>query len=414
MSIGRLYWLLLLTGMALRVAWGLMVPVVPVSDSWAYHTFAQTLAEHGTFGWTAAKPTAYWPVGTSAAVALTYRLVDGFAGVVILNLLAGLMILMLTHHLTRRWFGERAALCALAITAFWPNLIIFTSVLSSELFFMAMTLSGLYFWQRPGGRLLVNIVAAGLVWGLAAYVRPVILLVPVALTIVEFIRGPHAVFKAAIGAAATMLLMVAIAAPWALRNQGEFGAPVLISTNFGPNLWMGNNPESNGGYMRLPSETNAMSEVERNDYLAGKAKAFILEHPGEALKLLARKMVKLNERETIGVVWNANGLNPLVGERGIIVAKVIASGYWYMVLIGGWAGVIVIARRQSIFAAVFNPAFALWAYFTALHVVTVAEDRYHMPSSPFVVMLAAVALAALLKRRRALPRPVTPDLGFAA
>ena len=56
----------LTTALVLRVAWGILVPVVPVADSNAYDVFARVLTEHGVYGWTPGEPSAYWPVGTSA------------------------------------------------------------------------------------------------------------------------------------------------------------------------------------------------------------------------------------------------------------------------------------------------------------------------------------------------------------
>jgi hypothetical protein len=282
--------------------------------------------------------------------------------------------------------------------AFWPNLIFFTSILSSELFFIAMTLAGLFFWQRPTGHPVANLLLAGLVWGLTAYIRPVILLVPIALALVDLARGPRQFAKALAGAGVVVVLIMLVSAPWTLRNQRVFGQPVMISTNFGANLWMGNNPVSTGGYMDLPPEVRGMSEIDRNDFLEAEAKRFIRENPGDAIRLLGKKLVRLNVRETIGVVWNDQNLRALTGDTGVLGAKLIATGYWYLLLVGALAGMAVIARRQGIVAALFNPPVALWGYFTALHVVVVADDRYHMPSSPFVAVLAAVALNAVLSR----------------
>ena len=39
-------WVILLAALALRVAWALLIPVIPVSDSSAYDIMARTLAEH--------------------------------------------------------------------------------------------------------------------------------------------------------------------------------------------------------------------------------------------------------------------------------------------------------------------------------------------------------------------------------
>lgn len=399
------FWPLLLCGMGLRILWALAIPVVPVSDSNAYYLLARTLVDHGVYGWSPKEPTAFWAVGTSALAAFTYLFTDSHIGIVLLNLVAGCMILVLTYHLSARWFGPWVALLALGLAAFWPNLIFFTTILSSELFFIALTLAGLFFWQRPVGNPWVNLVLAGLIWGLTSYIRPVILLAPVALALVDLARGPRRFALSAMAAAITVVLILLVAAPWTMRNQQIFGEPVMISTNFGANLWMVNNPASTGGYMPLPPEVANMSELERNNHLEAEAKRFIRENPGAAIRLLGQKLVRLNIRETIGVVWNETSLRALVGDTGILAAKLVATGYWYLLLLGALAGVVVIGRSQGIVAAFFNQPVALWGYFTALHVVVVADDRYHMPASPFIVVLAAVALNAALSRRRIAERP---------
>ena len=49
---------------------------------------------------------------------------------------------------------------------------------------------------------------------------------------------------------------------------------------------------------------------------------------------------------------------------------------------------------------------ALWIYFALVHAVTVGQDRYHLPSVPYVAALAGVALARLSRGRDAeLPTP---------
>ena len=396
-----LFWWILLAGMALRILWALAVPVIPVSDSAAYDQFARNIAEHGVYGWTPDQPSAYWAVGAAAMIAFTYLFTDGYGGVVILNLIAGLIIIVLTPVLTARWLGPRVAIPAMALVAFWPNLIVFTTILSSELFFIAAMMGGLWFWQRPAGHPMANLITAGLIWGLTAYIRPVILLVPVTLALVDLLRGPRRFLTTAAEAGIAILVILLVAMPWTIRNQHVLGHPVMISTNFGPNLWMGNNPDSDGGYMPLPPEVEGMSEIARSEYLKGQAQGFIRDNPGHAAQLLGQKLVKLNSRETIGVVWNEAALTPMIGGTGVTGLKLIATGYWYLMLGGGLAGIVILCRRGGLRAGFFNPPVALWGYFTSLHMVVVAEDRYHMPSSPFIAMLAAVTLAAIWARARA-------------
>ena len=64
--------LVLLLAIALRLAWSTLIPVVPVSDGDADDILAGMLAEHGVDGWAPDRPSAYWPVGTSAIYAGLY------------------------------------------------------------------------------------------------------------------------------------------------------------------------------------------------------------------------------------------------------------------------------------------------------------------------------------------------------
>ena len=254
-AINRAALWLIIVGMALRLLWALIMPVNPVSDGAAYNAFARNLVEHGVYGWDPETPSAYWAVGTSAIVAATYFLFGAGStiGIVLTNLAASLLILLMIFRVGKLYFDNRVALAALAITALWPNLIIFTTVLSSELYFIALTLLGLWLWARPG-RWWINLILAGLVWGAACYIRPVILLFPVALVIASFSQGLAASFRTALRAACVIGIILAVVAPWTARNEAVLGEPFLVSSNFGANLWMGNNPDSTGGYMPLPDE----------------------------------------------------------------------------------------------------------------------------------------------------------------
>ena len=388
---------IIFVGMLLRIIWALYVPVEPVSDSKAYATFALNIWQHGVYGWTPDEPTAYWAVGTSALTAASFFLLGNtFAGVVFLNLLTGLAILVLTWGLGVRFFGERSAFWAVVLVAFWPNMIFFTSILSSELYFMALTMGGLFFWSNTTGRPWLNLLLAAFIWGLACYIRPVILLFPVAMVIAALSQGWHGTLFAAIKAAVCVILIILIVSPWTARNETVIGKAYLVSSNFGTNLWMGNNPESDGGYTPLPAEVSGMSEVEREEYLGQKAKDYILENPRRFASTVGKRLIDLHSRETIGVVWNQAALVRYVGDTGVFLLKLVASGYWVLLVLCGLAGVALQFRKES-FKALFHPVFGGWAYFTAVHMIIVSGDRYHMPSAPFVALLAGVTIAAMMR-----------------
>jgi hypothetical protein len=68
---------------------------------------------------------------------------------------------------------------------------------------------------------------------------------------------------------------------------------------------------------------------------------------------------------------------------------------------------VALSVRQAGLAGLFHPVFGGWAYFTAVHAIIVAEDRYHMPATPFMTLLAGLAIAGAL-RRHAGPRHPAP------
>lgn len=394
--------LILLVAIAVRAVWIALVPVEPVSDSFAYVTFARTLVDHGVYGWEPEVPSAFWPVGTSAVVALSFWLLgDSYAGVVALNLVAGVGSVFFVHRLGEVYFGARAAGWAALAMAVWPNLVMFTTVVSSELFFIFLTVAGLYLWERRTGGRWVGALLAGAVWGLACYVRPVALLIPAALAIAALPQGGAATVRAVLRGGLAVGVMLLLAAPWSYRNHVALGEPVFIATNFGPNLWMGNNPDSIGEYTPLPEWTADMREIEWSQRLKEEAVDYINEDWARFAGASLRRLWLLHSRETIGVAWNAPSLTALGGEPLLLALKLVATGFWFLVLGLAVAGLALGALRQGLFATLFHPVFGCWAYFSAVHAIIVAGDRYHMPASPFIALLAGVALAALARRWRA-------------
>lgn len=390
--------LLICLGMALRLVWVLAIPVEPVSDSAAYLIYAQNLANHGVYGLAPDEPGAYWPVGTAAIAAVTFQVFgESFLGVVLLNLIASALIMLMAFVLGQRWFGTRTGLLACGLVAVWPNLIYFTSILSSELYFIAMVMGGLWFWEKRASFL--SIVLCGLIWGLACYLRPVALLLPIAMAFAAVPFGVGPGVRRAVQAVATTAIMLAVLLPWTLRNIEVLGEPILVSTNFGPNLWMGNNPDSTGGYMDLPDWIADMSETERAQALGDAAKDYILSDPAGFVVNTLVKAVKLYDRETIGVAWNQNAIRNLGGEPALLVAKLIASGFWYALLLLSLVGLWQMAKA-GVWRALFHPATLGVLYFTALHAVIVVEDRYHMPVSGFIAILAGLGVASLYGERR--------------
>lgn len=133
--------------------------------------------------------------------------------------------------------------------------------------------------------------------------------------------------------------MLVVVQPWAWRNAEVLQSSARVSTNFGVNLWMGNNPASDGGYMEPPLDTRELSEAQRDTTLRERAVAYMLGAPVETVLRSLRKLMQLHKRETIGVGWNADGLRGTFGEKSLMPMKLLATGFWYLLLVaalGGW------------------------------------------------------------------------------
>lgn len=387
---------MLALALVLRVAWAVLVPVVPLSDSLAYDVFARNLATHGVYGWTPDAPTAFWPVGTSFIYSLLFRAFGhSYLPVVVLNVALGLSIVALTMMLATRWFGARVGTVAGTLIAAWPSQVQFTTVLASELPFMALLLGATWTWFGETVTLR-RAVLTGALLAAASYFRPTALLLPVAFAAALAFQTRRWV---PVGWAAVLgLTMAVLIAPWSVRNTRLFGRIVLISTNAGTTSWMGNNAETTGEFMRPPYPPG-MNEADSNEYFGQEARKYILDHPARFVGRTMVKLLRLHERESIGITWNSAGLERF-GGRTVFALKLVSNIYWWVCCSLAIAGTVILTRREG-WRTLAHPALAIWGYFAAVHAITLIQDRYHFPSIPFIATLAAYAMVAWRTRAAA-------------
>lgn len=383
---GRRAWLgpILLLALALRLGWALFVPVRPVSDAYIYHAFAREIAAGHGYVFPAGDPTVYWPVGPAALYGAFYALfgVSGWV-IVALNIAMGCAVVAAVYRLGRRHFGESVGAVAALIAALWPAWIQFVTVPNSELPFVLLMVLALLARGEPRLPDWARTLLSTALLVAAAFMRPTILPLILLLPLLDNpVRSP---MRAARDTALALVVAAALLTPWAMRNRALFGEPVLISANFGANLWMGNNPASTGGYMDLP-EIDTPNEVTRDAYFKAEAIGFIRAHPGDYLRLCAQRIRLSFDRETIGVAWNQLSLPARL--QGPL--KAVSSAYWLAALALALAGVGLFLWEKP--ARLFDPLVVAPAMFAAVALLVVGQDRYHMPMMPFVALFAAYAI----------------------
>lgn len=392
--------LIVATAFLLRVAWIAVVPVFPISDSAAYQTFARNLVNHGTYGWTADAPSAYWPIGTSGIYAALYAVAGSSAtSVVIFNLAAGTALVALSIIANHLWFDATTGLISGALVALWPVFIQYTTIVGSEVPFAIAILIALIFFRTIHERTSLDILTTfvlGLVLGGAALLRPVSAIFPLVLVPALLWRSRQ--WRTAIIFAAVAIAGVLTAiGPWAARNYSVFGQLVPFSTSAGANLWMGNNPATTGFYQTPPPAPPGMNEAAYDQTLRAEALQYIRDEPLAFVLRSVVKALRLYERETIGVAWNAEGLSRAVPQPYVALIKLFSQAYWLALLAMFCAGCWIRLRRCGV-SVLFHPFLMVIAGSTAFYAMFVIQDRYHIPTNPLMAGFAAIALLQLVRR----------------
>jgi Dolichyl-phosphate-mannose-protein mannosyltransferase len=381
--------IIMTAALLIRLTWAACVPVSPVSDSVLYDAFAQSMVTGHGYAFADGTMTEYWPVGTSAVYALLYYVFGVHTWVLpVFQALLGAAIVGLTWRLSRDALGPKVAALAAWLTAVWPLLVEFTTIYASELIFIALVLMALNIWICRQLPFAIRMIFWGACIAAATYVRPTALPILFIFLAAQWLVGRDW-WAFIVGGVLCSLTAALLFAPWSYRSVALFDRFSLVSANGGVNLWMGNNPDSTGGYMDLPQRQFA-NEVDRDHYYGQEAVKYIVSNPVAYAKLSVKRAITAYSRETIGIVWNENGLSSKYSQSASIILKRISTAYWWVMMALGFIGAVLILRRRL--ASRTWPLLLSAGYFAVFPVLTVAMDRYHVPIDPMLAIFAAYAL----------------------
>jgi 4-amino-4-deoxy-L-arabinose transferase-like glycosyltransferase len=426
-----------------RIGWVCFVRPEPVADAKWYYERALGLAAGNGYV-IDGQATAFWPVGYPAFLAAIFSIFGASLTIARLaNVVLYLGILLVSYFLAKRLFrSEQVARLTFFGLAFYPNHIVYSSVILSETLFLFLSLSGVALLIYAEGRTGVEI-AAGIVFGLACLVKPVIILLPGALYLAIMLRDRQRFQQLAISKAISLLIVYSALAvtltPWIIRNYKVFDSFGLVSSNGGYNLLQGNNAYAYGSrapfdkvdeilqaaettYPEYQSNSGNLppskaQEEWRVDRLSRKvAIAYILGNPLEVMKKLPMKFFHLYKDDAEGLEWNIWGINerpfPLyIKALWKILTPVCKISYWlvWVLMLGGFA---VLWKGRKRMPDNVNPGIGIWVivYFTCIYLVFYGETRYHFPLIPWFVMYASVTIDALLRKWSVSEEAIAPEL----
>lgn len=335
----------------------------------------------------------------------------------------GALVTFLAYLITMRIAGVGPALVSALLVATSPVLISMTPYILTETLFSGLVAAAFAVLAfalaapRNRRRVLVAFAVSGALLGLAALVRPVLLLLPAMFLIAAFIwyRQQWRMFVL------LAAVFVLVYSPWPLRNAFNVndGSGRVLTTNF---IWHGAYPdfkhedrdESHGFPYRFDERKEFMSEgvVQTIEVIAERAEKdpwryFSWYLFGKPAALWQWGIIAGQGDVFVYPVSRSPFLDSAFFKLVHAIHKVL---HWVFVFAALAMTVITMVRPRLLVTADMNVAAMrivslLLMYVTAVHMVGAPFPRYSVPFRPELLILATCFFFWLWRIRLALPRP---------
>jgi hypothetical protein len=332
-------------------------------------------------------PTAFLAPGYPAILGLIFRLFGSYsfasaAAIMGLQTVFAVWTVAMIMHVARRIFGAPTANLAGAFWAISPPLIWLPAILwetgLSTLLLIGMVALAIHAVSKPGKDLWVVMGAS---CGLAMLVNPSLTLALFAIlgwTVYQTrprLRNGHWV---------CWLTLLAVFAPWPLRNARVLHAFIPLRSNFGYELWQGNHPGATGVFdARLEPLQNkreyadyaAKGEVAYMDNKSTEAKAYIHAQPGTFIRLSTERVVRF---------WTGAGS---ADNSGAVEAHTVVTSLL------GFVGLAAMFKQRSAKVRARAMLFLLpIIVFPLPYYITHPDFRFRLLLDPLLTILSAYAV----------------------
>jgi tetratricopeptide (TPR) repeat protein len=323
----------------------------------------------------------------------------------------------LAYLIGREYFTDRVARLGSIFFALYAMTIFYDAMLLIAVIFMFLNLAGLLIVvrNRDHPRRLPYFLA-GVVFGLSAIARPNILLVVICLAVWMALRFRKQLKRRPL-ILLILLFLIGVGlpiAPVTLRNYLVADDLVMISSQGGVNLYLGNNMAAEGLTMMMPEifldpsipvtkfnptvSKYAEKEMGRplkasevSAFWSDKARRFIYEHPGRFLGLTFKKFVYF-----FSGFENSDQVDIYNFRQYSSLFSILMFDYGLKMPFGlfgplGLVGMGLCFRRRREFTL---PLLFFWAYIPSV-VLFLVTARHRLPVIPILVFFAAFAVVFL-------------------
>ncbi len=329
----------------------------------------------------------------------------------------GLLTCWLLFRLGRRVYGDAAGLASAAMMAtYWVVLYFEAEFMAPSLllFLLVAWLSLMQRWQWTMTPWLA--IGSGLLLGLAALVRPnVLILAPACLAWWMWLtwRRPRALVSAGLFVAAIGLAVL----PATLRNLSVADDFVLVTSNAGINLFVGNHPQSDGFTPGAPELGQLLGDTGWDSFDQPKIVAAVSQQEGRALKdsqvsrYFSRRALRYMTSEPTAVLrlWGKKLLlffgpaeisntKILAMERRISPTLGLGLDFATVLALAGLGIASLLWRRRQLDTATVATTVLLvlcLAAYTVSYLPFFVSARFRLPMVPWLMLLGGAGVGAL-------------------
>ncbi len=316
-----------------------------------------------------------------------------------LNCIFSALTVIPIYGIAQRTFGKSVAIGAAWTWVFLPTALFFPIFWIWDTALAALCLA-LIFWATLAmseAKTILPWAGYGALWAVGVLVNPSLL------SLFPFLAG-WALWQSRkdslhwwkFGAATALVFAMALV-PWTVRNYRVFGKFIVLRSNFGLELWLGNNPNVPDTWsawlhpndnMEEAAKFKSMGEIA---YMAEKqheAFAFMRTHPADTLNFIFRRFVE----NWLGVTDTP--------------ADVLANSPFY---IGGFFLLNALLSLFTLIGVLFayrarHPQSFLYAIvpliFPLVFYLTHSSLRYRFPMDPIMMVLSSYGVSSLISMVR--------------
>jgi 4-amino-4-deoxy-L-arabinose transferase-like glycosyltransferase len=301
------------------------------------------------------------------------------------------------YAMAARAFGKRVGTAAAWIWVVFPMSLFFSTVWVWDTALSALMLALLVAAtiELRGSERLGSWVGYGALWAVGAMVNPgvVSILPPLALWALWPLRRRFAIAGKLV--LASSLIFAAGITPWTIRNYGVFHKFIPFRSNFGLELWLGNNPAVPDAWSPWlhpdddPAEAAKYSRMTEIPYMQEKqqeALRFIRTHPMDTLNFTMHRFANnwLGLDQSPAEIWN----HVSVQVKFVVIGNCL---FPLLALMGA-----LFAYREHNETAL--PLALVMLFFPLVFYVTHASTRYRHPMDSIMLIFAVYGLAYPLSR----------------